>query len=137
MVEQNKELVRRLYDEVFNRNRTTVFDELVAEDFIDFSAEPGENSGRETLLERFDWLRSIFPGLRISIEDVLVDGDKVAVRWRTFMSHTGEPYFDVQPSGKPVTLEGMAIYRIVNNRIAELWHVEDRLSLHMQMTDHQ
>jgi steroid delta-isomerase-like uncharacterized protein len=73
-----------------------------------------------------------FPGLHISIEDVIAQGDKVAVRITWQGTHQGE-FMGIPPTGKPVTVTGINLYRVANGKIVEEWWQEDILGLMQQL----
>jgi predicted ester cyclase len=66
-------------------------------------------------------------GQRFVIEDVIGEGDRVAVRWSGSGTHVGE-FMGIPPTGKSFTIAGIDIHRIENGRMAEHWHVVDQLS---------
>ncbi len=75
---------------------------------------------------------SAFPDLRVKNEDVIVEEDKVAVRWTARGTHNGQ-LMNIPPTGKQVTLKGIDILRIDNGRIAERWGEFDALGMLSQL----
>ena len=86
MVEANKELVRRHFEELWNRRDMTVADELLAEDYLEHAvasfgpAEPGRVNGPAALRQTAEWLLAQFPDLHMTIEAIVAEGDTVATR---------------------------------------------------------
>ncbi len=87
--EQNKNLVRRLYDEVWNKDNLSVIDEYLAPDYEDHDSEYGnqllslnDGSGQEALKHSTIALRTAFPDVRLLIEDQIAEGDEVVTRWK-------------------------------------------------------
>jgi predicted ester cyclase len=77
-------------------------------------------------------LRAVFPDIHFTLEDVLVDRDKVIVRWTCHGTHKGE-FRRIAPTGTQVTFTGITIYRVVNGKIVERWSEEDGISLLQQL----
>ena len=64
--------------------------------------------------------RSAFPDLRVTTEDVLEEGDRVALRWKAEGTHRGD-LMGLAPTGKRVTLTGIEILRVSGGKIVERW----------------
>src|SRR5215207_6835836 len=84
--EANKELVRRHFEEVFNRQNFAVCDEIVAEDYVEHAvapfgqSAPGRVNGPQATRQTVEWLLAQFPDMRMTIEAMVSEGDTVAVR---------------------------------------------------------
>ena len=132
MSEQNKTLVRRLTEEVWNRGNFAVADELVASDYIGHSpTAPGGTHGIEGYKSFFIALRNAFPDIRVSIEDEIAEGDKVSTRWEAQGTHKGE-FAGIPPTGKHGVITGTSTFHISNGKVKECWTNADDLGL-MQM----
>lgn len=70
--------------------------------------------------------------IHINVEDLVAEGDKVVDRWTARMTHKGE-FFGLPATGKLVTITGMDIARLVNGKVAEIWHLEDIMGLMQQL----
>ena len=119
--ESNKDLIRKQYDDLVNRNNLAAADEQMAEDFIDHGARPGLASrGPEAARQAMAALHAIVPDVRVTLDEVIAERDLVAVRatWRG--THQG-PFAGSPPSGKPVTITGMVFWRIADGRLVERW----------------
>lgn len=121
VAERNKDLIRRLLAEV-DRGNLDVVESCYAPDYIDHTPSPirGRVPGRESVRQAFAVFRRALPDTRHTIEDLIAEGDRVVARISARGTHTGE-LFGHPATGKPVTLSGIAIYRIVDGRIAERW----------------
>lgn len=120
MSEQNKEIIRRYYASM-NRGDVTARDTFWAEDIVWHGNQAeGAGQGLESSVDLHDQIKNAFSGLHATIDDMVAEGDKVAVRFTATGIHTG-PLPGVEPTGMPVTWTGIAIYRIVNGKIAEDW----------------
>ena len=96
--EENKALFRRAYEELWNRGNLSVADELIAPDFINHAASAGSNRGPESMRWLAAMLRSAFPDLHFTIEELVAEGDIVA--GRLTMSGTNEgPLVGMPPPG--------------------------------------
>jgi predicted ester cyclase len=85
------------------------------------------NDGPHPVLEVLE-VRSAFPDLHITIDDVVAEGDKVATRWTLRGTHKGE-FTGITPTGKQLAMWGMSIDRVVGGRIVETWIRYDTLGL--------
>jgi predicted ester cyclase len=119
-VDENKALIRRLYDEVFVDWNLGVVDELIGPEFVGHEMPPETPRGPVGFKQFYGGLRSAFPDLRYTVDDVIAEGDKVAVRWTWRCTHEGD-FRGIAPTGKQATVTGMAIYRVANGKCAERW----------------
>jgi predicted ester cyclase len=131
-VDENKALVRRLYAEVFAAWNLDVVDQLIGPEFIGHEMPPGTPPGPVGFKQFYGWLRSAFPDLRYTVEDVVAEGDRVVVRWTWRCTHKGE-FMGIAATGKQATVSGMAIYRVAGGRCAERWVELGLLSLLQQL----
>ena len=129
--EENKALVRRCWEESFNKGNLAVVDELVAPTFSWHG--PGQDvSGREGIKQLISLYRAAFPDIHMTFEDQIAQGDKVASRWTMRGTHTGD-LLGIAPTGKQGTMTGMIISRLAGNMIAEEWEIFDQLGLLQQL----
>jgi predicted ester cyclase len=119
-VEDNKAVIRRLYDEVFVKWNLGVVDELIGPEFVGHEMPPGTPRGPVGFKQFYGWLRSAFPDLRYAVQDVIAEEDKVVVRWTWSCTHKGA-FMAIPPTGKQATVTGMAIYRVVGGKCVERW----------------
>jgi len=132
-VEENKALVRRLV-EAWNTRNWRVLDELMVPDCVDHYALPGEaeKPGREGYREAQINVTSAFPDIKFTIEDMIAEGDKVAVRLTFSGTHRGE-FLGIKPTGKRITVTEISIWRIVNGKFVEEWGFSDRVGAFQQL----
>jgi predicted ester cyclase len=121
--EQNKALVRKIY-QATETGDAAILDAVVTEDVIEHPLNPGQPPGREALKRIFGGFSVLVPDLRITVEDVIAAGDRVAVR-STVAGTPAGPYLGVDPAGRPMRFEAIDIWRIEDGLVAEGWHVED------------
>ena len=131
--EENKALVRRVLEEMFNEGNLDVADELIASDYVDHDpAMPEEVRGPEGFKEYVSMYRSAFPDLHIQIEEQIAGGDKVVTRWTGTGTHEGE-LAGIAPTGNRVTLPGMDIQRISDGKLVEGWEGYDSMTMMRQL----
>ena len=132
VAERSEALVRRFYEEGWNADNIDVYDELVTEDFVDHQALPGLPPGREGFKQLNAMFRSAFPDIVVNVEDVVAEGDLVAVRWTSTGTHKG-PLFGIPATGRAVRVNAMVVYRIEDGRLAEGWINRDDLGMMRQL----
>lgn len=128
--EDNKRFARRAVEE-FNEQNLAVFDELFAEDVIDHSPS-GETKGREGPREGLETLYTAFPDLEISIDDLIAEGDTVALRSTHRGTHEGK-FMDIEPTGKQIKIENIVFARFEDGKVVERWVQADMLGLMQQL----
>ena len=132
-IDANKDVVRRFYEELWNRGNLDAADQLVAEDYVRHDLRPGDApagpAGQKAVAEKF---RAAFPDVRLELEALVAEGDLVAARWTIFGTHRGA-WGDVAPTGRNVRFSGVNFFRIADNRIAEIWNIRDDLGLGEQV----
>ncbi len=131
--EDNKELVRQFFEEVFNERRLDRADEFVAPDYLDHAAVPGQGPGLEGAKQQ-RWARyfAAIPDLHATIDDMVAEGDKVAVRFTVEGTQQGE-LPGVPPTGKHFRISDYCIYRLAEGKVAENWEQADMLGLMQQL----
>jgi predicted ester cyclase len=128
--EQNKELFRRLFDEVFSGGDLAAIDELVAPDTVENQA--GMQSGREGVKRLVQMLRGAFPDLRYTIEDLAAEGDKVWGRVTARGTHNGS-FMGHPPTGRSMTITVIDICCFANGQMVEHWGVADTFGVLTQL----
>jgi steroid delta-isomerase-like uncharacterized protein len=132
-IEENRALIQRFVEEVFNRGNLDVVKEIYAPDYVGHTAGSLEQTlGPEGVREFVELYRSAFPDLHTTIEDIVAEGDKVAYRWTAVGTHRGE-LLGVAPSNNRVELTGITIERIEGGRIVETYNNFDQLGMMRQI----
>lgn len=125
-VESNKELVREYLD-AFNQQDRDALAAVVADDVVQHG--PGEViRGLDEFIENPWQNLQAFPDYVGTTDAMLAEGDTVAVRYTISGTHEGQ-YYGVNATGRSVEWTGMAMYRIEDDEIAEIWLEEDRFGL--------
>lgn len=134
-LEANKALIRRWFDEVWNKGRAETIHEMFAADGIahGLSDEPGRTmKGPDDFTPFHGIFRGAFPDMKVVVEDTIAEGDKVAARCSVRGRHTG-PHLGVEASNAPVEFTGMVIVRIRDGKIVEAWNNFDFLRMNKQI----
>ena len=131
--DENKQVVRRFYEELWNRGNLDAADELVAPDYVRHDLRPGDAppgpAGQKAVAEKF---RAAFPDVSLEVEALVAEGDLVVARWTMFGTHIGA-WGDSAPTGRSVRFSGVNFFRIADHKIAEIWNVRDDLGLREQL----
>lgn len=131
-LEQHKTVIRRYYDDVLNRGDLAVLDEIASDHYVENDPFPGQGNGRADLKTRVSTLRDAFSPCVFTIEDVVAEGDRVAVRWNSSGRHSGA-FLGMPATNRDYTIAGIDIHRLDGGRMAEHWHVVDQLSQLQQL----
>jgi steroid delta-isomerase-like uncharacterized protein len=133
MSEENKALVRRWFEDLFNARNLDVADEIVAQDHVLHDPVlPDLPSGPEGSKQVVGLYHGAFLDANITIEDQIAEGDEVVTRWTGRGTHQGE-FRGVPPSGNRVEISGMTHNRISEGKIAESWTNYDALGMMQQI----
>lgn len=127
MSQENKKIVRKTFEEIWNQGNLDVADELIAGDYVGHSP-PDEVQNPEGVKEYVAGMRNAFGDLHFRIEDQIAEGDTVVTRWTASGTHEGE-FQGLPPTGKQATVSGVTIERIANGKIVEGWTNWDALGL--------
>jgi steroid delta-isomerase-like uncharacterized protein len=130
-IEENKNVVRR-YQEIYNSNDLDRLTDVLSEDLSTPNIMPGIPKGLEGAKAAHRIMIAGFPDYQTTIEDMVAEGNKVAVRIRMTGTHTGT-FMGIPPTGKQITFTGIYIVRIANGKIVEHWGEEDGVSLLQQL----
>jgi len=122
-----KALVHRWIEEVFNQGKMTAADELAAADYVHHDPVGLDVQGLQAFKQLVTNIRTAFSDFRISADDLIEEGDKVALRFTLRGTHKGE-FLGVGASNVPLEVTGAATLRFAQGRIAETWNHWDALS---------
>lgn len=130
MADEQKDLVRQYLNAFNDRDRETLAD-FLATDVVEHGIHDGLH-GVDEILEFLDAHFDPFPDYSGEMNAMIAEDDIVVVRYTASGSHTGE-YLDIEPTSHTTEWSGMAMYRIDDDQIAEVWIEEDRLGLLEQL----
>ena len=131
-VEENKAILNRFFEEIFNKGDLAAADELVARDYVNHDPAPGETPGVEGLKQFAADMRTGFPDILFTIDDQIAEQDRVVTRYTINGTHKGE-FAGIPATGKPVTIGLIDIHRVVDGRIQECWLKWDTLDFMQQL----
>ena len=130
--EESKAIVRRFWD-VWEEGNIDLVDELLAPDYVNHTpATPDQPTGPEGVKGVVAMFRSAIPNLRVVVEDMIAEGDKVAVRYTLEGTHEGE-LFGIPPTGQRLSIKSIAVERVSDSKIREHWRVTDSLDMMQQL----
>ena len=129
---ENKALIHRFYEEVFNKKNLAAIDDFYAPDHIDHTFPPDLPVSPEGTKQAIATMLEGFPDLHITIEDMIAEGDKVVIRFTTHGTQQGT-LGGIPPTNKQVAISTIEITRIADGKIAEDWGLDDRLGMLQQL----
>jgi steroid delta-isomerase-like uncharacterized protein len=134
MSDENKQLMRRWFQQVWNEHNEAAVDEMVLADCMvhNFPETGGVLVGPAGFKEVHRNFCGAFPDLHVVIEDVISEGDRVAVHWTATMTHRGD-HLGIPSTGKTAILPGSSFCIIRNGKIAEAWNHVDMGHLFKQL----
>ena len=130
--EENKAVVRRFTDEVWNTGNLAIIDALFATTWVGHDLPPGLAPGREGLKQMVGAFRAAFSDIRATVDDQIADGDAVAWRWTFQGTHSGA-FMGIPPTSKRITLTGISIDRLAGGKFVERWDSADTLGMMQQL----
>lgn len=131
--EENKAIIRRYFEEIWNKGNLSEEEEFVATNVVVHAPPlPGAAPGVQGAKEVATMFRTAFPDLKVIIEDLIAEGDKVVQRWTAHVTHQGD-LLGIPPTGKKVTLTGINIFRLADGKIVERWGELDTLGMLQQL----
>jgi predicted ester cyclase len=119
--EANKAALRRIVDEIINGGDLDAIDELVHPEYVDGYGGPSGRGGYRVLVAT---MRSAFPDLRMTIDDLVAEGDLVCGRFTIRATHTGD-FMGMAPTGRAIELPAMGMIRFRDGQMLERWNVSD------------
>ena len=128
---ENKEIVRRFADQFINEHDYDTAAKFLADDIHDYTPL-GETTGRDAVVETAKAIETAFPDFHITIEELVADGDTVAVRMVQRGTHEGV-FMGIEPTGKSFKIEAMAFARMKDGKIVERRARPDVLGLLRQL----
>ncbi|MEP6649889.1 MAG: ester cyclase [Lapillicoccus sp.] len=131
--DENKRVARRVLEEIFPANDEDALREVIGDQFVNHEAPEGTPPGLAAITMFMHILNQAFSEQRWQIEDVIAEGDKVALRCTHSGVHTGD-YFGLPATGRTFTYKQMHIIRVVEGKGVEHWAVRDDATLMRQLT---
>jgi steroid delta-isomerase-like uncharacterized protein len=131
MSEENEAVVRRFLEEFCNGRHSEIAAEIVAPDYVAHGPQAPPAHGPEEVVARVGLYQEALDG-HWEIQELFSVADRVVVRWTGSGTHRGE-LMGVDPTGKPIAVDAITIFRVADGKIAEEWTVWDALGLLQQV----
>jgi len=139
MLEDNRELVQRHFEEIFNRQNFAACEDIMAEEYIEHALapfgqlEPGKVNGPQHARSTAEWLLAQFPDLHMTIEALIAQEDMVACRVFTEGTNLGKFNGVLPPTGKRFAARQSHWFRVDGNKLVEHWATREDLSVLVQL----
>jgi steroid delta-isomerase-like uncharacterized protein len=130
--EENKAIVRRYLDEVWNKKNVNILDELMAPNYARYLPGLDKPLDRAGQKQRIAGFHAAMPDLALFIEDLFAEGDRVVFRVMIRGTHQGT-FMGVAPTGKQLTVTAIDIARLENGKIVDHWGQMDMPGLMRQL----
>jgi steroid delta-isomerase-like uncharacterized protein len=129
--EQNKDIVKRYWNGKWNERRPEILDELQTSDVV-YHGTSMQMNNLEEYKQVYSSFLSAFHDTKITIDEIIAEGDKVMTRVTLRFVHKGE-LEGIPPTGNAVTMSAFTVFRLVDGKIAEEWEIFDELGMMMQL----
>ena len=130
--EENKAIVRRDTEEVWHKGNLSIIPEIIDPNYVYHAPSGMEFKGPEGFRQMVTIFRTAFPDMRFTIEDMVAEGDMVAVRITDRGTHKGE-FMGIAPTGKKVTMTEAMFIRFEGDKEVEAWGCADMLGMMQQL----
>ncbi len=132
--QENEARAHRFHMDLFQQGNLQVADELVAPEFVIHcpGLPPELQRGPEGAKRYATMIRTGFPDLQLTHDQTVIAGDTVVIRWSARGTHQGE-VMGVAPTGRPMTITGIDIFRLAEGKLVELWQNWDQLGMLQQL----
>jgi steroid delta-isomerase-like uncharacterized protein len=130
--ERNKEVTRRFSAEVWGEGNAALADELLAPDLVEHTPFPAPTPGLAGHKQVLAMFRAAFPDLKVTVDDVIAEGDWTYLRWHGDGTQTGD-LMNIPATGKSVHITGMDVLKLENGKIKERWAEINALALMQQL----
>jgi predicted ester cyclase/heme-degrading monooxygenase HmoA len=127
-IQSNKEIIRKLYEEALNKRNLELLKDLISGDYVGIRGEKGVAAFEEPVVA----LIKAFPDIQWNIREIIVEGDKIVIRWKLQGTQTAQ-YQYISATGKTVSNDGMAVYELKDGKIIGSQVQTDRLGFLQQL----
>lgn len=132
MSAENKAIVKSFLQEVLNGKAVASVDKYVAANYVDHSLAPGLPNNREGFKELLNQFFNAFPDMKVTVEDIIAEEDRVVLRVTSSGTHKGE-FMGIAPTSKSFSIGEIHIMRMENGQMIEHWGIEDNMSMMQQL----
>ena len=133
MPTDHKAIVRRLYEDVWNKRKLELVSDLISPSHaLHDNNSAGSSVGPEAYRAQIAIFLAAFPDLRFTVEDIVAEKDKVVASWTISGTHKGD-LWGVRPTNKKVSMDGVTIHHLANGKIIDSYITSDALGLMRQL----
>jgi steroid delta-isomerase-like uncharacterized protein len=132
LAEKNAALVKRFFEEVWNKGNLDRVDDFLAQNYEDHNPFPGELPGRTGYKANVSMFHSAFPDFQFTLDQVLAEESRLAIRMTGRGTHKGN-FMGIPPTGKQVSFVTMTFIHIQDGKVAERWGITDMPGLMQQL----
>lgn len=135
MKQEYETFMHRWFEEVWNNQNEEAINEMCAEDVVANGLTDAEGNticGVEAYKNLFRTFLSAYPDMKITVEDTISEGDKIAARCRVSATHTGEG-LGIAPTNQPLEFTGITIVKLKDGKIVEAWNEFDFMKMYSQV----
>ena len=137
MSEVNKDLARRMAEEIWNKGNLALVDEMFAQQYVYRNPMLPEGlMGPKAYKDLVTAYRTAFPDFHVTIDDLVAENDKIVARWTVHGTHKSvlqDPIVTVPPTYKEITWSGVTISRVQNGKFIEDFMFGDALGFARQL----
>jgi len=130
-IEEHKQLARRVPEDIATKGDLELISDLFTEDAVEHSLA-GDVRGREAIRQEIESFTDSFGDFSATVDDVVAEGDTVAMRLTWRGTHDGE-FMGIEPTGESFEVDNMVVTRIESGKIAERWVLPDMLGMFSQL----
>ncbi len=130
--EENKKLVQRAFDEFINKKNLAAAPQYLTPNYVGHFTGAPPVEGVNAFQQYLQMWQTAMPDSKVTIDDIFAEGDRVVVRATFRGTHTG-PLMGIQPTGKPVVVTSINVFRVVDGKTAEQWANNDDLGMLQQI----
>ena len=131
-IDENKVVIRRIYNNEALHRGVAYLDDLVAPDVVTHNPFPGTGPGIEGVKQAVAAMLHLFPDARFTVDDMIAEADKVAVRVTLRGTHRGS-FMGQPPTGAAVASTETIVFRVAAGKVVETWASRDDLGLMRQL----
>jgi predicted ester cyclase len=131
MAAESEHLVRRFFDEVINGKNLDTADEFISPTYVNYGF-PGVPPGPEGLKGVLGMFFTAFPDMKVNVDEVIADGDRITTRGRMTGTHNGE-FQGIPATGRSIDIGYIDIWRAEDGMLVENWVEMDRLGMMQQL----
>ena len=132
MTKQDNLAVQQKFGSAVNTGELELLRDVIAPDVVDHDPAPDQGPGPEGYIRLFAALRASFPDLAVSVDELVMDDDKIAIAYTITGTQKGE-FLGVAPTGRKIRARGVQIARFRNGKMVERWGSSDQLGILQQI----